>query len=128
MAQVMAAALLTCWLDLIAADRAAAGVPPLTSDPDLSAWAQHRADGLATRGVVTHDDWPPDDTMLGQRLRAENLVGPAEATFPIAQVEALLLADPPHAANVLNPDYTAVGVGVATLADGRLVWVQEFGT
>ena len=33
-----------------------------------------------------------------------------------------------HRANILNPNFTEIGVGVATSAAGYLYWTQEFGT
>lgn len=32
-----------------------------------------------------------------------------------------------HRANILNPAFADLGVGVARGADGRLYWVQNFG-
>lgn len=113
------------WIQALTADRAAANAPALAVDGTLMAWAQFRADDLADRGVLAHDKWPTGIT--GELLGAENLAL-APAGYQVEQVEALLLADPPHAANVLNPAYNAVGLGVAVRADGQLVYVQAFGT
>jgi hypothetical protein len=36
------------------------------------------------------------------------------------------MASPMHRANIVRPDYTHLGVGVAVTADGRVIYTQLF--
>ena len=45
-----------------------------------------------------------------------------------ASVMQAWMNSPGHRANILNPDFTQIGVGAATSAAGYLFWTQEFGS
>ena len=49
---------------------------------------------------------------------------PGGAEETAAQAEVALMASPTHRANILHPDYTHLGVGVAD--DGRVIYTQLF--
>ncbi|MBX5466314.1 MAG: CAP domain-containing protein [Firmicutes bacterium] len=101
--------------------RAQAGLPPYTVNSTLMALAQARAQALA-QGPFTSDlpglGWPIQmETAAGiqaQAMGAENIaVAPT-----LAEAFQLLMASPPHRANLLSPYETQIGVGVAPDGNG----------
>lgn len=106
-------------LDALNRDRTGQGLAALRVRSDLQAKAQAWAERLAREGPLYH-------STLGDGLETcwtglgENL---AEASS-VALAEQLLMADPPHRANILG-SWDWVGVGVAPSAGGVVV-VQVF--
>ncbi len=120
-------------LDLVNTDRAANGLPALEFDPTLATIARWRSEDMASRGYFSHDiggyevfqvlrDWGVAYRIAGENL-AYNYYGQDAAT---AQAERALMDSPGHRANILRPDYTHLGVGVAVAADGRYLFTQLF--
>ncbi len=104
-------------LDLLNAERAAAGLKPFRAAPKLAAAAQaHACDNARTRSL-SHVS--PDGADLGTRLKR---VGYAFATVAKnnalgynndpAQVVRGWMASPPHRANILNPGLRQIGLGI----------------
>jgi Cysteine-rich secretory protein family len=89
--------------------RAAAGLPALQLDSQLSAVAQAWAEKLAASNVLSHNaalrsqvsNW----TYLGEN------VGMAA---DVASVQTAFMDSPEHRDNILNSHYTQMGVGAAT--------------
>lgn len=113
--------------DLVNAARLTAGLPPLAWDAELAAVAQAHSEDMARRGFFGHktpEGRTPQDRLAGLGLRAfgENLVLDTDLTV----AHRRLLASPLHRANLLNPDFDRVGVGVAPL-DDLLFVTQIFG-
>ncbi|MCY0900409.1 MAG: CAP domain-containing protein [Firmicutes bacterium] len=115
------AALANEMIQLINQAREQNGLQPYTVNPTLMALAQKRAEALAN-GPFTSDlppyGWPIQMELAAginaQGMGAENI---AEAQS-VQQAFALLMADPPHRANILNPYETQIGVGVAPWGSG----------
>ncbi|PSR20062.1 MAG: CAP domain-containing protein [Sulfobacillus acidophilus] len=103
-------------INLINQARVQAGLAPYTVNATLMTLAQERALALAT-GPFTSDlpqyGWPiqMEDAagIEGQGMGAENIVEAAS----VSQAFSLLMGSAPHKANILNPDETQIGVGVA---------------
>ncbi|MEM7140711.1 MAG: CAP domain-containing protein [Actinomycetota bacterium] len=100
--------------------RMAVGIAPLVGDAHLAGlaqeWAQRMADDGDLRhseliyGVVGDDEW---------RAAGENIgYGPT-----VSRIVAAFAASPSHHANIVNPDYRAVGVGVVTIDD--VIWTAH---
>lgn len=108
------------------ADRAANGLAPLTWNDRLAGIAQNWASTIAQRGSLTHQDM---NAVLGQsgfgRVAENLLYGPGGSTA--ADMESMWMNSPGHRANILNPAYTAAGVGLAVAPDGQIWAVVEFG-
>lgn len=108
-------------ITLINQAREHAGLPPYTVNPQLMALAQERAVALAD-GPFTSDlpgyGWPVQMEQAAgiqaQGMGAENI---AEANS-VSQAFALLMASLPHRSNILNPNETQIGVGVAPWGSG----------
>ncbi len=109
-------------IDLINAQRAAAGVPLLARDETLMSIARARVADMTARGYTGHDDPITGAPLARQMMQAagyassylgENWYGTIKAPPAIVDVAmGWFMIDPPHARNILSPDYVAVGVGI----------------
>ena len=112
-------------LEGVNAARAAAGLGPLVPTEALQALAAERSADMAARGYFAHTTPEGVDVFalmeqrgIGFSAAAENLAWnayPEERAAAVA-LEAFL-ASPPHRANLLNPEFTQIGVGVARDGD-----------
>jgi uncharacterized protein YkwD len=117
-------------LDLANQARAKAGAPLLTLDAGLSRAARAHAETMFAARQLSHQF--EGEPSLPQRLAAatrtqldqegENIA----LDFDAAQGHQHLMLSPPHRANLLNPAYNVVGLGVVRSGD-RLYIVQDFG-
>jgi uncharacterized protein YkwD len=110
--------------------RQQAGAPPLALDPGLSQAARVHAQVMVDARSLSHQF--TGEPSLPQRLAATTSLqldqeGENVAFDHDAQLghEHLMLS-PPHRANLLNPAYNVVGLGVVQSGD-RLYIVQDFG-
>jgi uncharacterized protein YkwD len=102
--------LLASLLSLINASRADFHLRPLAEDPTLMARAQARAEAMCSTGRLSHDGARAAFHGLPYRTWGENLAkgyGGADATH------AGLMSSPDHRANILKPEFGAVGIGQA---------------
>ena len=128
---------------LVNADRAAHGLTTLRFDQGLRTFAQWRSQDMAAADYFSHDVGNLPGRQIFDLLRAggvtyrvagENLArvygdpGSPDAGDTAAQAEVALMASPTHRANILRPDYTHLGVGVAVAGDGRVLYTQLFKT
>jgi len=117
-------------LDLANQARAQAGAPRLALDAGLCRAARAHADAMFTARQLSHQfDGEPSlpqrlatatDTQLDQE--GENVA----LDFDAADGHKHLMLSPPHRANLLNPAYNVIGLGVVRSGD-RLYIVQDFG-
>lgn len=96
--------------------RADHGLHPLQHDPTLSAnsrsWSEHMA---------AHQDFRHS----GKWNVAENIAATTESNPSARTIVDMWMNSAGHRANILNPDYHRIGVGVATSADGRTYATQQ---
>lgn len=117
-------------LSLANQSRRAAGVPPLNLDSGLSRAARIHAQTMLESRQLSHQ--LPNEAALPQRLAsASRLLLDQEGENVALDYDALhghehLMLSPPHRANLLNPAYNVVGLGVVRSGD-RLYIVQDFG-
>ena len=98
--------------------RTAHGLPALTTRGDLTEVARAQAGRMAESWTLFHNPNLTTD-VTGWRYVGENVgYGPDTET-----VHAAFMGSPGHRANILDSDYTELGVGVVE-RDGR-VWVVE---
>jgi uncharacterized protein YkwD len=117
-------------LDLANQARAQVGAPALTLDPGLSRAARAHAQAMFSARQLSHQF--KGEPSLPQRLLAatptqldqegENVALDLDA----GQAQQHLMLSPPHRANLLNPVYNVIGLGVVHSGD-RLYIVQDFG-
>lgn len=115
------------------ADRAANGAPALTEDTLLDRAAQMKADDMATNGYFAHVsptgitpwDWFKSVNYYYYNA-GENL---AEGFADATSLESAWMHSPTHRANLVNPVYSRVGIGIAEgMYQGRptIFVAQEF--
>lgn len=116
-------------LALVNQERAKVGCRPVTASSALNALAQSFSEDMAARGFFGHTDpdgatpWDRADKAGVEGLGGENIArGQADAQ---AVMDAWMNSDG-HRANILNCDYTTLGVGVH-LGSGGPWWTQDFG-
>ncbi|MFJ4878702.1 CAP domain-containing protein [Streptomyces sp. NPDC088745] len=116
-------------LSLVNQERAKAGCRPLRPDTGLATLAAGFSRDMAARGFFDHTD--PDGATPWDRaakagikdLGGENIArGQADAQ---AVMDAWMKSEG-HRKNILNCEYTTLGVGVH-MADGGPWWTQDFG-
>lgn len=110
--------------------RQQAGVGPLTLDPGLSEAARVHAQAMLDAHQLSHQF--AGEAPLPQRLAATTKLQLDQAGENVAldydaeHGHEHLMLSPPHRANLLNPAYNVVGLGVVRSGD-RLYIVQDFG-
>ncbi len=105
-------------LALTNAVRASVGAPPLVLDGALSAVAATWSSTMAVAGAISHN--PSLKVQVpGFRLLGEN-VGRGDS---VEIVHDLLVASPPHYANITDARFTTVGLGV--VRSGRTFYVTQ---
>ena len=116
-------------LELINDERARAGLSRLTADLDLSDVARAHSRDMASRDYFGHtnpDGESPFDRMrdagISYSAAGENLAWAAT----VRQAHELLMDSPGHRANILNPDFGRIGIGIAIHPDHRLLFTQAF--
>ena len=131
---------LQMW-DMINADRTAPSAleetkgraRPLQWDEKLAEVAREHSEDMAQNGFFSHKGSDGSDPALRTskagiqwRCTGENIAKVSD----VAQAERLFMDEPKfqenHRANILKPDYTRVGVGIARGRDGSLYITQEF--
>jgi uncharacterized protein YkwD len=110
--------------------RTQAGAPRLTLDAGLSRAARAHAEAMFAARQLSHQFY--GEPSLPQRLatathtqldqEGENVA----LDFDAEKGHQHLMLSPPHRANLLNPSYNVIGLGVVRSGD-RLYIVQDFG-
>lgn len=106
---------------------------PLQWDGRLAAIARLHSEEMAREGFFGHEGLDGSDpsnrvTRAGIQWRStgENIAKSRD----VAEAEAIFMDEPKfrqnHRANILNPEYTHVGIGIARGPDGTLYITQEF--
>lgn len=112
-------------LDLINASRAEAGAGALSFDAELAQAAGDHSAWMLSTDTFSHTGeggsspaQRVSDAGYDYRTTGENIgfiAGPAVGTLDAADVELLhanLMDSPGHRANLLNPNYTEIGLGI----------------
>ncbi|MFJ9536128.1 CAP domain-containing protein [Streptomyces sp. NPDC101225] len=118
-------------VDLTNRERARAGLPPLTADAVLTTAAQAHSADMVARAFYAHtspDGSEPWDraAAAGARRRSigENIA--CGQRSPAEVVEGWMNS-PGHRANILKPDFTHIGIGLAGGGAAGTYWTQLFG-
>ncbi len=131
-------------LNLVNQERTSRGLTPLAFDPTLTYAAGFHSTQMATRSnaMPSNPGAAMQHTLFGvnaptpaSRLDyagyddwwtyGENI---AFGYNTAASVMQAWMNSPGHRANILNPNFTQIGVGVVTNAAGYLFWTQDFGS
>ncbi|WP_329137044.1 CAP domain-containing protein [Streptomyces sp. NBC_01476] len=116
-------------LSLVNEQRATAGCKPLTASSPLDTLAQNFSDEMAARGFFDHTD--PDGKDPWDRAKALGITNLGGENIARGQADAQAVMDawmnsPGHRANILNCDYTTLGIGIH-FGTGGPWWTQDFG-
>ncbi|WP_370415083.1 CAP domain-containing protein [Streptomyces fradiae] len=114
---------------LVNAERAKVGCVPVRSDAELAALAGAFSADMAARNFFDHTD--PDGATPWSRAQKAGVSDLGGENIARGQVDAAAvmkswMASDGHRANILNCDYTALGVGVH-FGSGGPWWTQDFG-
>jgi len=116
-------------LELVNKERVAAGLKPLAPDPELTEVARRHSADMFARGYFAHDT--PEGRDPFDRMRDANVrfltAGENLALAPTVQVAHRgLMTSPGHRANILQPQFGRVGIGIMDGGIRGLMISQEF--
>ncbi|GGV09312.1 hypothetical protein GCM10010275_57400 [Streptomyces litmocidini] len=114
---------------LVNTERAKVGCTPVRADARLAALAGAFSADMAARGFFDHTD--PDGDTPWVRAEQAGISGMGGENIARGQVDAAAVMaswmnSDGHRANILNCDFTTMGVGVV-FGDGGPWWTQDFG-
>ena len=115
---------------LVNVERSKNGLMALTNNWQLSRIARYKSTDMAVKNYFDHTSptYGSPFTMIqsfGLKFSAagENI---AMGQKTPAEVMTAWMNSPGHRANILNPSYTNIGVGLAKNSSGSCYWTQEF--
>jgi uncharacterized YkwD family protein len=116
-------------VSLVNQARAQAGLKALNNYGSLVNMANTKAKDIVTNNYFSHTSptyGSPFDMMKSNGIAylyaGENLA----INQNVQAAEQALMNSPEHKANILNPNFTDIGIGIAQKSDGSYVYVQEF--
>ncbi|HHW43825.1 MAG TPA: sporulation protein [Desulfotomaculum sp.] len=116
-------------VDLVNRERAKNGLPPLKVNPDLVKVARLKAEDMVKNNYFSHTSptyGSPFDMMrqfgISYSYAGENLAGAPT----VESAHTNLMNSPGHRANILNPNFTRIGIGVVAGSPYGKIFVQEF--
>ncbi len=115
-------------VELINQERTYRGLPPLAMDERLNQAARRHADLLVRHGGLSHQfaNEPSLQVRIAQeKLRSDRLGENVALEMDVAGIHAALMNSPPHRANILSPNYNAVGVALVLSGD-RMYATEDF--
>jgi uncharacterized protein YkwD len=116
-------------LKLINEERHKRGLKPLQADPELLPVARAHSQDMFARGYFAHDN--PEGRDPFDRMRSANIhFSSAGENLALAQTVEIahvnLMNSPGHRANILNPSFNRVGIGILDGGFYGLMISQEF--
>jgi uncharacterized protein YkwD len=118
----------TTMLELINAERKAVGLSSVTLDTELNNLAQLHSEDMVTRNFFDHIN--PDGQSPEDRRKELNIKTPVRENLSEAPTLLYghngLMRSGAHRANVLNSEWTKVGIGIAWDTNGQIYITQEF--
>ncbi len=125
-------------LRLINHDRIREGIPPLALDPQQTTCSLRHTRHMVEERALSHDQFP-QDVCVPHRIMGENTgVWTGKPRFAVRLIHHAMMAEGPcsrlpcdsdqfhfhgHYANLLNPSYRRVGIGI--VARDGVTWVTE---
>ncbi|HZR30421.1 MAG TPA: CAP domain-containing protein [Terriglobales bacterium] len=111
---------------LLNQERARAKLPPWALNPQLRAAARAHARLMAEHRGLSHKyatELPLQERLAATGLRSDRVAENVAYGESAAEAHAGLMESPPHRANILNPTYDTLGIGV--VRSGDLLYVVE---
>lgn len=116
-------------LNLINEERTANGLAPLTWNASLANVAAKKAEDMKKNNYFSHTSptyGSPFDMMkangIKYRYAAENIAKNSSVT----KAHVALMNSEGHRKNILNPNYTSVGIGIVNITSSSYIIVQMF--
>ncbi|MDB8791140.1 CAP domain-containing protein [Romboutsia sp. 1001216sp1] len=117
-------------VNIVNAERSKRGLAPLTLDSSLSNVATKKSQDMINRGYFDHNSptyGSPFDMMkqfgINYKAAGENIaMGQKD---PQDVMNSWMNSDG-HRKNILGPNFTHIGVGIAKASNGQLYWTQMF--
>lgn len=117
-------------LEIVNKERKANGLKPLTLNKELSNVATVKSQDMINKGYFDHTSptyGSPFDMMksfgISYKAAGENI---AKDQKTPSEVMNSWMNSPGHRANILSPNFTELGVGVAKDSKGTIYWTQMF--
>jgi uncharacterized protein YkwD len=116
-------------LEMVNKERAKAGLKPLKADPELTKVARNHSQDMFVRGYFAHEN--PEGQNPFDRMKAANIkFRDAGENLALAQTLEIahtnLMNSPGHRANILNPSFGRLGIGILDGGYYGLMISQEF--
>jgi uncharacterized protein YkwD len=115
-------------LNLINQERTSRGLVPVVFSNELTYMAELHSQDMIDRNFFSHEN--PDGENINTRrkdLNIQTFVGENIGKSPsVATTHQILMDSPPHKANILNPDWNRLGLGILQSNDGYYLVSQEF--
>ena len=120
----------TAVLAIVNDERAKAGCNPVKWNDDLATAARLHSVDMATRDYFDHTSL--DGRSPFERMEAQGYDSPGGENIAAGQrtpesVMESWMNSPGHRANILNCDFTTLGVGIGEGGDYGIYWTQNFG-
>jgi uncharacterized protein YkwD len=117
-------------VDVVNEERARAGCPSVRGEAGLHDLARRHSADMAARGYFDHTD--PDGRTPWDRAEAAGISGVGGENIAMGAPDArsvmeMWMDSPGHRANILNCDFTRIGVGMHAGSGGGPWWTQVFG-
>lgn len=116
-------------LGMINKERTARGLKPLAPDPEMKPVARAHSNDMFAQGYFSHVD--PEGKNPFQRMKDANInFGTAGENIALAQTVEIahsnLMNSPGHKANILNPAFNRIGIGILDGGFHGLMITQDF--
>jgi len=116
-------------LEMVNQERTSRGLKPLKADPELTVVARQHSADMFSRGYFSH--YTPEGIDPFQRMQAADVkfrtAGENLALAPTLQIAHTgLMNSPGHRANILNPNFGRVGIGIMDGGRRGIMASQEF--
>lgn len=116
-------------VELVNKERAKYGLRPLTLNKELSRVARYKSQDMVDRNYFDHvSPFYGDPFNMMQMFGFDYQIAGENIAYGYPTPEAVMNAwmnSPGHRANILDSDYTEIGVGFVA---GKLIWTQQFFT
>lgn len=109
-------------LDDTNAERAKVGAPPLKLRSDINTVAQNWTNVMAKENNRYHNPNLSAQLPAGWKMSGENIAN----GFSVETVVRAWYDSKPHRDNMLNPNFTHIGIGLAYNSNGQLFYTQDF--
>lgn len=114
---------------LLNADRKKQGLPPLIADARLSQVARRHAADMVAKNFFDHTNLQgqsPFDRLAADGIEFQAAAENIAQNHDVVNMQAGWMKSPGHRANILNAQYTHVGIGLCPGKNGTLYGVQVF--